>query len=492
MIEEANGLFIALLGQPDKNELSLFACIDEKYHQDLLSLLNNLSGESSEQSPSSVAVTLKAEPPIKVSLYCRPIEHGSGYMLCALNHSEAHELELRYVHSQKMQAVGQLAGGIAHDFNNLLTAILGFCDLLLIRHPAGDASFADIMQIKQNSNRAANLVRQLLAFSRRQTLQPEILDVADVLSELSHLIERLIGDHVTLNIQHGRNLHPIKVDQGQLEQVIINLAVNARDAMSEGGQLTIRTHAVTLKNSRPLSPRDISPDADDPITPGQYTVIEVQDSGSGIPDDVIGSIFEPFYSTKNLGEGTGLGLATVHGIVKQTGGHLFVNSTVGTGTVFRLLFPITEAEQKPLKKDNSSPEPIPHGGDLTGHATILLVEDEAPVRAFSSRALGNKGYEVLEADSGEAALEVMENTESNIDLIITDVMMPGMGGPELIRHLIQQQPSIKVIFISGFTDQAFIEEFSDYDCHFLPKPYSLKQLASKVKDVLSQHHRSAA
>lgn len=317
-----------------------------------------------------------------------------------IDNTEQKNLETRFAHSQKMQAVGQLAGGVAHDFNNLLTAMIGFCDLLLMRHPAGDPSFADIMQIKQNANRAANLVRQLLAFSRKQTLQPKVLDITDVLAELSHLIRRLIGENIVLNMQHGRDLGMIKVDQGQLEQVIINLAVNARDAMNNGGTLSIRTSDVVISpTSRP--PRNmISPAAEDSILDGSYVLVEVGDTGCGIPRALIQQIFEPFFSTKEVGSGTGLGLSTVYGIVKQTGGYIYVSSRQDEGTTFSIYFPRYESESD-ARHDNTDKQSV---ADLTGNGTILLVEDESPVRMFAARALTNKGYKVLEADSAETAL----------------------------------------------------------------------------------------
>ena len=256
---------------------------------------------------------------------------GPRLIVYLLDTTDQKKLETQFAQSQKMQAVGQLAGGIAHDFNNLLTAMIGFCDLLLQRHQPGDASFADIMQIRQNANRAANLVRQLLAFSRQQTLQAKVLDVTDALTELSHLLRRLIGASIELQIVHSRDVFLVKVDQGQLEQVIINLAVNARDAMPEGGRLIIRTRNET-RTAMEQRGTEIIP-------PGDYAAIEVADTGTGIPPDILQRIFEPFFSTKEVGSGTGLGLSTVYGIVRQTGGFVFVDSTVGKGTTFTILLP---------------------------------------------------------------------------------------------------------------------------------------------------------
>jgi two-component system cell cycle sensor histidine kinase/response regulator CckA len=399
-----------------------------------------------------------------------------GLMLHFIEVTEQKSLEIQIAQSQKMQAVGQLAGGVAHDFNNLLTAMIGFCDLLLMRFRPGDPSFADIMQIKQNANRAANLVRQLLAFSRQQTLQPRILDITDVLVELSHLLRRLIGENIELNVVLGRDLGLVKVDQGQLEQVIINLAVNARDAMPSGGTLTIRTN-----NVDPTAPLRRGPEI---MPAGQYVAIEVADTGIGIPKSNLARIFEPFFSTKEIGSGTGLGLSTVYGIVKQTGGFVFVDSAPGKGATFQIYLPRHQlAEAATARAELAEPMPAK---DLTGIGTVMLVEDEDPVRIFGARALRNKGYTVIEAKSGEAALELIRTADRAPDLLITDVVMPRMDGPGLIREVREIHPDMKVIFISGYTEDSFRQKLdADSEIHFLPKPFSLKQLASKVKDVIS-------
>src|SRR5215475_7993552 len=403
----------------------------------------------------------------------------AGWIAHFIDITERKKLEAQFAQSQKMQAVGQLAGGIAHDFNNLLTAMIGFCDLLLVRHRAGDQSFADIMQIKQNANRAANLVRQLLAFSRQQTLQPRIVNITDVLAELSHLLRRLIGENIELRMVHGRDLAQVKVDHGQLEQVIINLAVNARDAMhATGGTLTIRTENAEIV--KPVTR------GDETMPPGTYVLVQVIDTGHGIPGDIIDRIFEPFFSTKEVGSGTGLGLSTVYGIVKQTGGFIFVDSKAKQGATFSIYLP----KYVPSAADAQKPEAAAESGrpvDDTGIGTVLLVEDEDAVRLFGARALRNKGYKVLEARSGEAALEIMASHKDPVDLIITDVVMPRMDGPTLIKEVRQKQPSLKVIFISGYAEDNFRRRLDmDADIHFLPKPFSLKQLAGKVKEVMRE------
>jgi two-component system cell cycle sensor histidine kinase/response regulator CckA len=376
---------------------------------------------------------------------------------------------------------------VAHDFNNLLTAMIGFCDLLLMRHPAGDQSFADIMQIKQNANRAANLVRQLLAFSRRQTLQPKIIELTDVLAELSNLVRRLIGENIELKMIHGRDIPNIRADQGQLEQVLINLAVNARDAMKGGGTLTIKSSLSTISKQNPLSGELVPPsDEDAQIPDGQYVLVEVIDTGTGIPRPMIQKIFEPFFSTKEVGSGTGLGLATVYGIIKQTGGYIFVASKEGHGTNFSLFFPVVSAEDAAAAKasEEIASKPEAHQ-DLTGSNTILLVEDEMPVRTFAARALSNKGYKIIEADCAETALDLMAEHGNEVEMIITDVIMPGMTGPSMIEKIMPNFPNIKVIFMSGYAEEAFVDNYgTERDFNFLAKPFTLKQLAGKVKDVL--------
>ncbi len=419
-------------------------------------------------------VLLGKDKEVAVQMYARRLAGTDNLVLHFIDLTQQKELEAQFVQSQKMQAIGQLAGGVAHDFNNLLTAIIGFCDLLLLRHKPGDPSFSDIMQIKQNSNRAANLVRQLLAFSRQQTLRPRIQDLTDILTELSHLMRRLIGANIELDFVHGQDTGLVKVDVGQMEQVLINLAVNARDAMTEGGRLTIKTG--TFENKKPLEK------GADTMPPGQWVTLSVTDTGHGIPREIIGRIFEPFFTTKAVGSGTGLGLATVYGIIRQTGGYLEVESEVGQGTTFTIYLPrLTEGKAEKVKDES---EDESETRDLTGTARILLVEDEDAVRTFSSRALSNKGYEVLGADSGEAALNLLEREKDfALDLLITDVIMPNMDGPTLAQRMRKDNPTLKIIFISGYTEEK-LKDHMGKNIWFLPKPFTLKQLAAKVKEAL--------
>lgn len=404
-----------------------------------------------------------------------PVKNQKGCFILFHDITEQKRFETQLVQSQKMQAVGQLAGGIAHDFNNLLTAMIGFCDLMLLRHSPGDQSFTDIMQIKQNANRAANLVRQLLAFSRQQTLQPKVLDITECLAELSALLRRLIGSNIELNIKHARELGLVLVDQGQFEQVIINMVVNARDAMTSGGTISLSTSNCELKKAKRFG--------HDVIPPGFYVLVEISDTGSGIKPDIIDRIFDPFFSTKEVGSGTGLGLSTVYGIVKQTGGFIHVDSTVGKGTTFSIYLPQYTEEQtlSPSKQDSEKLPPQ----DLTGSSTILLVEDEDAVRLFSARALRSKGYHVIEAMDGEEALNYIKSSDEHIDLIISDVVMPQMDGPTFVNEITKLNKTPKVLFISGYTEETFQNRLKDdRNIQFLAKPFSLNDLAVRVKEIL--------
>jgi two-component system cell cycle sensor histidine kinase/response regulator CckA len=445
---------------------------------DRVALASKLAGAMAGSLPTG-PVELRLRSDKSASLVMSRDSEG-GLILHFIDTTEQKKMEAQFIQSQKMQAVGQLAGGVAHDFNNLLTAMIGFCDLLLLRFRAGDPSFADIMQIKQNANRAANLVRQLLAFSRQQTLQPRVLDITDTLADLSHLLRRLIGENIELKVVHGRDLGLVKVDQGQLDQVIINLAVNARDAMPGGGTLTIRTSNIV--NEAPMR------HGDEVMPPGEYVRIEVADTGIGIRKENLQRIFEPFFSTKEVGSGTGLGLSTVYGIVKQTGGFVRVESEPGKGAIFSIFLPRHRGEEAHGAARAAADEAsLPR--DLTGTGTVLLVEDEDPVRLFSSRALKNKGYKVIEADSAENALAILQDGTQKVDLIITDVVMPKMDGPTLIKEVRELHPDkkLKVIFISGYAEDNFRKRLGDdADIHFLPKPFSLKQLAGKVKEVMQE------
>src|SRR5271157_4427505 len=393
-------------------------------------------------------------------------DEGASATIFALDTTEQRTLHENLVQSQKMQAIGQLAGGVAHDFNNVLTAIIGYSDLLLANHRPTDPSFQDINQIKQNANRAASLVRQLLAFSRRQTLRPQVLQLGDVLSDLQMLMRRLVGEKIDLELRHGRDLWLVEADVNQFEHVLVNLIVNARDAMPEGGKIILRTR--NLVAAEGLGFNETS------LVPADYVAIEVEDFGHGIPPDVKDKIFEPFFTTKEVGKGTGLGLAMVYGIVKQTGGYVFCSSIVGKGATFTVLLPRHIAEAKDAAPSLEQGKPA---ADLTGHGTILLVEDEEAVRAFGARALASRGYRVLLAGSGLEALEIVEQNQGKIDLVVSDVVMPEMDGPTMFGELRRRGVKAKVIFVSGYAEDAFAKNLPDgEDFGFLPKPFSLKQL----------------
>ena len=412
---------------------------------------------------------------VQVSL-SRAVVDGEIILIAVLTDAtELKSLEAQFVQSQKMQAIGQLAGGVAHDFNNLLTAISGHCDLLLLRHDQGDPDYGDLVQINQNTNRAAALVGQLLAFSRKQNLRPKVLDLRDTLADLTHLLNRLVGEKVRLTLIHDPELEAVRADKRQLEQVLMNLVVNARDAMPEGGEVTIRTERMRLR--KPLE-RDRAT-----VPPGDYVCVKVKDEGRGIPSDKVQKIFEPFYTTKRTGEGTGLGLSTVYGIVKQTGGYIFVDSTVGQGSCFTLIFPKHDLYEIPPREavvETRARPVVPKGG------VVLLVEDEAPVRSFASRALRLRGLTVLEAGSGEEALEVLEDPNLMVDLFVSDVVMPGIDGPGWVSKARQQRPDVKVVFMSGYAEESFADKQARI-AHsvFLPKPFSLSDLTDLVLDQLA-------
>lgn len=396
---------------------------------------------------------------------------GDSLIVSVADVTEQSELEAHMAQSQKMQAIGQLAGGIAHDFNNVLTAIIGFSDLLLQNHRPSDPAFRDIMNIKQSAQRAAGLVKQLLAFSRRQTLRPTVLNLNDVVADLSMMLDRLLGEPIRLEISYGRDMWPVLADLSQIEQVVINLSVNARDAMPGGGELKIRTRNV---------PQGAAEPGDDGIPDGDAVLIEIEDVGTGMPQHVLDKIFEPFFTTKAMGEGTGLGLSTVYGIVKQTGGTLAVSSEEGAGTTFRVYLPRATVEARPEAAPREPAAATPT--DLTGNATLLLVEDEEAIRAFAARALTAKGYRVLSAGSGLEAAEIFAEEGDSIDLLLTDVIMPELDGPGLVKQIRAVRPDLKVIFMSGYADGASVDDLGG--AQFLPKPFTLKALAEAVKKEL--------
>ncbi len=566
---------------------------------------------------SEVVRALKPENEVFLQISLERVSEPEGRVLVAVlqDATELKTMEAQYLQSQKMQAIGQLAGGVAHDFNNLLTAISGHCDLLLMRHDEADQDYADLSQIRQNANRAATLVGQLLSFSRKQTLRPEIIDLSETLDDLTHLLNRLVGETVDLVLNQDADILPIRADKRHLEQVLMNLVVNARDAMPEGGTIRIETRNLILDT--PLK-RDRAT-----VPAGEYVRIKVVDQGIGIPPERLSKVFEPFFTTKGAGKGTGLGLSMAYGIVKQTGGFIFVDSEVGAGTEFTLFFPValpdtdrsnpggadtfpeqegrtrqasgeiaeeippntetlvleapveppvasetemakpemtsvaeTQAKQRevdatldadekraaddadgveegakdaeqdseeaslreivarisgtasssaqssmkqepeppreveaartcpePQEQGRSLPAPTHPQASLAG--VVLLVEDEAPVRAFASRALRMRGFTVLEAENAEEALKTLEDQSLQVDVFVTDVIMPGMDGPTWVSKALKSRPGVKVVFVSGYAEDSVSEHQARIpNSVFLPKPFSLSELTSTVKRQL--------
>ncbi|MGO8952653.1 MAG: response regulator [Rhodomicrobium sp.] len=432
------------------------------------------AGDGLQAGPIELQASLKGPGNRRARLVIFPAGNGSNLIVTATPSGAPSLSGEAAAQSEKLQAVGELAGGIAHDFNNLLTAIIGYSDLLLRRFRASDSAFKDVMNIKNSATRAAELVKQILAYSRRQTLRPALLKLTDVIEEFQATMGRTLGEKVKARVQHGRDLWFVKADEGQLFQVVMNLAVNARDAMADGGEIAIRTANVSERESLSLKDRGLDR--------GEYVLCEVKDTGTGIKPEHLDKIFDPFFSTKEVGKGTGLGLSTVYGIVKQTGGTVVVDSQMGVGTTFRIYLPRyveTEEDLKTLEGKAGTPEKI---ADLTGSGTVLLVEDEEAVRSFASRALATRGYTVLEAASGVEALDIMDREKGQVDLVVSDVVMPEMDGPTLLRHLRERNPNIRIVFMSGYAEEAFRKNLTaDEDFVFLPKPFTLKKLAETVK-----------
>ncbi len=463
---------------------SIFAAVSARDRHLLIAAINQAAEGQGDIPP--VEAMLDGAKERWGQFFVTAVEEGEreteAAIVYLLETTERRALENQINQSQKMDMVGQLAGGIAHDFNNVLSAIMMANDFLLNAHKPTDPSFQDIMQIKQNATRAATLVRQLLAFSRRQTLRPQVLDLGDALSDLTMLLRRLIGEKVKLDLVHGRDLWPVKVDVSQFEQVIVNLAVNARDAMPDGGKLTVRTVNVTSEESGHLAYKGM-PAAD-------YVRIDITDTGTGIPADIVDKIFEPFFSTKEVGKGTGLGLSTVYGIVKQTGGFIYVDSEANEGTSFHIFLPRhhPELEVHPAAVNGAAKEPAEAKPrtDLTGQGTILLVEDEEGLRSLNARGLRSRGYSVIEASNGIEAMEALEEKNGAVDLVVSDVVMPEMDGPTLLKEMRGRNPDLKIIFVSGYAEDAFEKSLPEnQQFAFLPKPFTLSQLVAAVKETMT-------
>jgi two-component system, cell cycle sensor histidine kinase and response regulator CckA len=471
-IQMANAVFLAL-----SPKLKLKGQLQHAFAPGKAGLLDEAVAAAFAETGKRIEldVVFNTAEPRAIKLHLLKMQHGDEYLtVFAQDMTESKALEVQLAQSQKMQAVGQLASGIAHDFNNVLTPIIGFADLLLAKMRPSDSAFNDVMNIKQNANRAANLVRQLLAFSRKQTMQPKLHSLTEAMSDLGNLLGRVLGEKVELEINHGRDLGLVMVDIHQFEQVIINLAVNARDAMPQGGKLSVRTYNVGPENFK---------DVKHSLPPGEYVGCDVSDSGTGIPADIVEKIWEPFFSTKDVGKGTGLGLSMVYGIIKQTGGFIFCDSVMDTGTTFSIFLPRHYAEKvsaSAVVKEEPAP---PKREDFTGRGRILVVEDEDSVRAFAVRALQSRGYTVVEADSGEAGLDVIDNDKDGFELILSDVVMPEMDGPTMLSEIRKRGNTTRFIFMSGYAEDAFERNLENpNDFGFLQKPFSLKQLLEKVKN----------
>ncbi len=469
-LRRANGTFLALSAELKLHGAALSAVRDTDRPAFAAALKDALAKPG---TAATCEVTLNNQPPRAVQVTLCQV--GDVVAAFALDRTDARALEVQLAQAQKMQAVGQLASGIAHDFNNVLTPIIGFADLLLTKMRPTDAAFADIMNIKQNANRAANLVRQLLAFSRKQTLQPRVTLLSEAMSDLGNLLGRVLGEKIGFDINHGRDLGYVLVDFNQFEQVIINLAVNGRDAMPNGGRLSVKTYNFSKEQSQ--AGRHKLPEA-------EYVVCEVADTGTGIPKDILEKIWEPFFSTKEVGKGTGLGLSMVYGIVKQTGGFIYCDSEEGKGTTFTIYlprhYPQVQAEPAPAAEKAEAAR-----ADLTGRGRILVVEDEDSVRAFAVRALASRGYTVVEADSGERGLEVIDEDKEGFEVILSDVVMPEMDGPTMLSEIRKRGITCKFIFMSGYAEDAFERNLENPDDFaFIQKPFTLKQLVEKIKEVM--------
>ena len=429
---------------------------------------------SGSMASGDIVIRLKERPDEVIALSIAGVRGlGDAAVLLGLkDNSEEITLKRQVAQQTKMESIGQLAGGVAHDFNNILTAIIGYCDLMLLRHQPGDGDYDDIQQIKNNSNRAASLTRQLLAFSRQQTLRPQILQLANVVADVSSLLKRLLGETVRLEVHHGRNVGAVRADPGQLEQVIINLGVNARDAMPKGGVVHISTLAV--------GQQEVAAIGNEFLPVGDYVKLSVEDSGVGISKENLSKIFEPFFTTKELGKGTGLGLSTVYGIVKQSGGFIFAESKIGKGTRFDIFLPVHRGEAPVV---GTGKKEFYKSKDLWGSGRVLIVEDEDMVRAVAERALVRQGYVVETASDGEQALELFAEGK-RYDLVVSDVVMPNMDGPTMARNLRATYGDIRLLFMSGYAEEQLRETISLDNVSFLAKPFSVQQIAEAVHDAL--------
>ena len=461
------------------------ACFEEQVIRDLASAIKSRSANAALARPVEVRIGEGAAAKI-MHLHARPVKRRRGSygkrqtVLYAVDVSFQKRMEEDYSQDQKLKTIGHLAGSIAHDFNNLLTVIMGSCEFLMRRHAAGDPSYPDLVLIQQNAQRAKNLTSNLLAFSRKQTLQSEVLSVTEMLRDFSPFLNRSVTERVELNVVNGRGLPMVKADKGQLELAIMNLAVNARDAMPDGGQIRIET--------KHLQAEEISPYGYAVLDEVEHVLIEVSDSGTGVPPEIADKIFEPFFTTKGEGKGTGLGLSTVYGVIGQMGGRIFLDNKPGEGATFRIFLPAYQVDENEAgREETAEPEKRkPETADLTGKGRILIVEDESGVRSVIVRSLQMCGYEIVEATDGDEALEMIEDDDKPFDLVLTDIMMPEMDGPTLIQEAGERLKGAKVIFMSGYAEGTMRDKLANIDgAGYLQKPFSLKVVAAKVKEALS-------
>jgi two-component system cell cycle sensor histidine kinase/response regulator CckA len=441
----------------------------------------------------AINLKLAGETAKSVDVFIAIDRQGRPSAAYVIDTTEKKLLEQRVAQGSKLQAIGQLAGELAHDFNNLLQGIILNVNKLQVRHPPGDPTFFELKSINEFASRGAELVRTLLAYSRKQVFRQDVFDVSDVLSDYYVLLRDIIDERIKLDIVHGRDLPRIKADKGQLETALTNLCTNARDAMIDkngGGNLTIKTSRADAAAARK--------DGFVHVTEGDYVLIEVIDTGAGIPPELMQKIFEPFFTTKAVGHGTGLGLATVYGIVKQSGGYIYPVSKQGRGTTFKIFLPAWTGEAEDAQPDTVFEQPAPaapskRGDDLSGRGRILLVEDEDGVRGIASQLLASCGYQVIEAADGEKALEIIKENAGGIDLLISDVVMPGMDGPALLREARPWLAKTRVMFISGYAERDLAKTLEEERAiSFLPKPFTLRQLAERVKGELSALEKDAA
>ncbi len=461
--EELIGKPIDLFHPPDIGQTSVFKPIIEQ------SIQGSWEGELTAQRKNGESFT--------ISLRTSTVRNEDGIPIVVIGVSrditQLKILEDQLRQSQKMEAIGQLAGGIAHDFNNLLTVIEGYIELLFSSIAESDPTINFVKQIKKASDRATSLTRQLLAFSRRQILQPKVIDLNALINEIMVLIKRLIGEDIELKLNLQKDVNPIRADRSQIEQVLMNLAVNARDAMPYGGTLTISSESIYLDTAYTrLNPE---------VKEGSYVILTVSDTGVGMDEEIKEHIFEPFFTTKDKARGTGLGLATVYGIVKQSDGYITVESEPGKGTEFKIYFP---GFKKQLPKKEKDKKKIKTVG---GHETIMVVEDEYMVRELVCDTLRNSGYKVIEATNGKEAIEIFEKNKKKIDMILTDVIMPEMSGRKLIETLSEKLPHLKALYMSGYTDDAIIRHgVLEPGMDYIQKPFTPKSLIQKIREVLTK------